>query len=398
MLAGCYQPQLEPTCSVQCSATSGCPDGLVCDGKRCAPPEGCGTVTDDAMPIDAPAGCFGADDLVFCPQRPLGPTLTVTGDVDTANDSRCEMVTANGIVACVIASRKLAVTGSLKAHGVYALVLAGDEVSIPVGAEVDVSSHVASVLGAGRRACASSGGLFGGGGAGGAFGSRGGPGGTPMTGGASGPISLTAYGGCDGGGGGRTTGVSGGEAGGGGGVAILIGRQSVTIDGAVRASGAGGRGGMNGGGGGGGSGGSIVVITPTVIGNGTLHALGGGGGEADHRRPTAGMGAIPIQLAWRLAAGQGPAVQPVARAEQVAARTAGPGRPMVAVAAVAWGGSRCARAISPASGMPRSSRRRRPRRAVRVTAGRRCTRASRARTRRSSTRRSVGATASRRAG
>ncbi|MBL0217085.1 MAG: hypothetical protein IPQ07_24825 [Myxococcales bacterium] len=293
VLAGCYQPQLEPTCSVECSATSGCPDGLVCDGKRCAPPEGCGPVLDDAGSSDAPTGCFGADDLVFCPQRPLEPTRTVTGDVDTASDSQCEIVTANGITACVIAGGKLAITGSFKAHGVYALVLAGDEVSIPVGAEVDVSSHVASVLGAGRRACASGVGLAGGGGAGGAFGTKGGPGGTPMTGGASGPISLTAYGGCDGGGGGRTTGVSGGEAGGGGGVAILIGRQSVTIDGAVRASGAGGRGGINGGGGGGGSGGSIVVITPRVIGNGTLHALGGGGAGGGSSTTNGGNGSDP---------------------------------------------------------------------------------------------------------
>jgi hypothetical protein len=270
----------------------------------------------DAEMFDAPPdarACFGSPQGIFqtCLTAPLDPPLSLSGVLDTTNDSRCRpVIQSTGEPACVIAAASFSITNALIVRGARPLVLiAGD--AITVDALLDGSStQLRSGAGSqGNGACGTNGNgesatNGGAGGAGGTFGYRGG---APQGGGS---VATTAHaselivplldvrGGCSGATGGLSTTAGGTKARGGtgGGALYLIAgsRIDVTANAVINASGAGGNAGpVSGGGGGGGAGGLIALDAPTIVVAGQLFARGGGGGSGGSDTTSGNRGAEP---------------------------------------------------------------------------------------------------------
>ena len=284
-------------------------DGGVVDGN--------GDDTDSGEPCSWPVTPIHFDPcLLEVDPKPL--SLSVPGtylfDTDTSMlhhpaseailvDS--EVVTVGDIQVRVISTDSFSLPGDaiLRAEGSLGLVILSWS-TIDVYGTIDVSSRRSMSAGAGARTLAqcmvavggrggdsSVNGGGGGGGGGGGHAKAGGAGGSGDPGGGGGDSGpggseiLNAQdvlgGGCPGGSGGviddeRAAGGSGG------GVIQLTARESVTVEGKIRAGGAGGEGGTTvegGGGGGGGSGGLIGLAAPSItIDDGALMTANGGGG------------------------------------------------------------------------------------------------------------------------
>jgi hypothetical protein len=307
LLAGCYQPSLEPTCSVSCSSGV-CPSGMTCgsDGLcRSSASDNCSAINDARLAdsdADTSRVCFGQgllqDVCVTAPteDHTFGNEMLVT--------TNCSLTVMQGpTTLCVIAYRTITFTGSLRVIGPNPVVFFGStELAVMSGAEIDVSSKendlIAGAGGATGLDCAPVNDLAGsddpnmtggGGGAGGSYRQHGGGGGGgfsvvgPVGGGSVGATvqtPLAVRGGCQGGSGGNgSLGGTGGLGGYGGGAIYLASNGIVRVNGRVNASGAGGkRALMTGGGGGGGSGGFIFLDAPAYdLMNGDLFAVGGSG-------------------------------------------------------------------------------------------------------------------------
>lgn len=299
LLAGCYSPAGEPSCSVRCSGEA-CPIGLSCGtdgfcyrGTQCDQRPDASTDTD----LGDGDGCPGLGFVHFCPS-PVAP-LRMFGveSIDTTNPTHCtEMkVLVGGELACVIAATTMTVTAKLSVAGANPLVLVGvEKLTIEVGGQIDVSA-ARDLIDCGTPPNGSDqGGTDDGaaGGAGGTLAAVGGGGGArtslvaktppnPVV-----PFDTHLRGGCPGGAGGRSLASAGGGTGGlGGGAIYLLSGTSIELHGQILAQGTGGSGasgppGLPGGGGGGGSGGMIILDAPkiTLAASGVLLAAGGGGG------------------------------------------------------------------------------------------------------------------------
>lgn len=297
-LAGCYSPAT--LSDLECE-----PESSNCNG------DSINNDTPQSPPLPSQM-CYGEGLLGPICLAPPARTLALTGasTIDTAQlgDTGCTKILAvsGGPSLCLVAARRIEVSGVLRAVGTHPLVLlASDEIAVT--GFIDVSSHIRDanagrpVAGAGARTAAACRAPFidgpmsdddqsgGSGGAGGSFGGLGGRGGlgaeldeagVPAAGAAA---SLIA-GGCPGGrGGDDSSGLGGGLAGAGGGAVYLIAGSVITLRGKIAASGAAGGGGTfgfesSGAGGGGGSGGMIGLDAPRVVFSGALVANGGGGG------------------------------------------------------------------------------------------------------------------------
>jgi hypothetical protein len=253
---------------------------------------------DAAIPPDAPIPpdartCLGTGILTFCIDGTLSP-VTLAGPIDTASDTRCQLVSQiGGPQLCVIGGTTITTGDNIAVRGTFPLVLAATT-SIVVSTSIDAASRRANKTGPGARLiCGVSGNggngtTAGAGGAGGTFGFRGGPGAAGQGGAStSNPAPLVeplvfVVGGCPGYLAGRPSGVRAPGGDGGGAIALVAG-QRITIEasGSINASGAGGGAGPlqpTGGGGGGGAGGLILLDAPTVTIDGPVFARGGGGG------------------------------------------------------------------------------------------------------------------------
>jgi hypothetical protein len=310
LLAGCYQPAAEATCSVHCPSGV-CPSGMTCGGDglcRSSPTDNCAAINDggnvddpDATPI-----CFGHGLIHdFCVTN-IPTDRTFTGGTLMTNDANCDatLVQTDGTIACFVIARSITITGVLRVIGPNPIVFLGESsVLIAQGAGIDVSSHAPPTLdfgagGAMAPGCTSPGLLIGendptmsagGGGAGGSFKNNGGPGGagvnvqTMVAGGNFGAeiaTLTTVRGGCAGGAGGNGSQGSAGLGGLGGGAVYLLSGNALRIYGTINASGAGGGAPkvVGGGGGGGGSGGFIGLDAAVYdFSDAKIFAVGGSG-------------------------------------------------------------------------------------------------------------------------
>jgi hypothetical protein len=234
--------------------------------------------------VDAPAVCYGTLAPGCFPAVPTG-ALTLTGMLDTGNDSRCSMGPS-----CVIGADSI-IVDMLNVTGPRPLVLVA-VTTLTIANKVDASSTGARLgPGANSPMCIAPGlamlSANSGGGAGGSFSTSGGSGGrgaqTGGLGGTPGAIQTpTALrGGCPGGAGAGASVAMAGVGGNGGGALALYAGVKIKIDEDVRVSGGGGVAGQTGnaGGGGGGSGGMIVLEATMIDVGNDLFANGGGGGE-----------------------------------------------------------------------------------------------------------------------
>jgi hypothetical protein len=315
-LAGCYQPNGEQTCTVTCP-DGVCPNGMTCGGDglcRSSPSDDCAAIGDASLP-DSNQVCVGQGLIKnFCFARPAAPFAPAAGVLmtDVANCTTT-LMQASGPLLCVFIGTRVSITGTLRVVGSNPVVFVGvDEVSVGMGAILDVSSKVNEVMpgaGASGQGCAagspagSAGGQVGGGGAGGTFRSRGGGGGSGIVtssvagGGASSSALVTVAtvrGGCAGSSGGDGTPDSRGVGGLGGGGVYLVSANKISIAGFINASGAGGHGGgiTSGGGGGGGTGGFIGLDAPVydIATDARVFAIGGSGGAGANSSVTGGNG------------------------------------------------------------------------------------------------------------
>jgi len=282
LVAGCYRPDLEPPCTVTCTATSGCPGSQVCLADGLCHAEGGGCSDDTDAGTDAPAElCLGRTSglLRFCGSVPIQGVLVLDGAIDTLGTAcTAYQPPGGGPELCVVFAEAIQVV-NLRATGARPLLLSATT-TIHVTGELDVSSK--------RNEARGAGGPYMGcgfpaspatdqGAAGGSFQGRGGAGGGVA--GAQGPIGATPQtptfirGGCNGGIGSNNN-VAQPSAG--GGAVYLIAGGTITIDGRINASGAGGQAGI-GGGNGGGSGGLIGLDGAQVMIGGQVFANGGGG-------------------------------------------------------------------------------------------------------------------------
>ncbi len=251
----------------------------------------------DAVTFDVdPTLCIGPNNSFLVCLPPPGPIaqLTLSGTIDTTMCTAGFLLSIGGGGApdlCVVSGTNITASGTVRVTGSNPLaIVATQNITIPSGATIDVSSVVGGSTGAGANtgscspgsaATGNSGG--GGGGAGGTFQTLGGRGGAGQStvGGGLGTIVTASFvrGGCRGGNGaGSSPGIGGSS----GGAVYLAARLLLQIDGRINATGAGGRGatGSKSGGGGGGSGGMIALHgAQIVIGSGArIWANGGGGG------------------------------------------------------------------------------------------------------------------------
>jgi hypothetical protein len=297
-------------------ASAGCvkKDPLFCEmnpnAASCAAGDG-GIVVDDGRVVDAPDvpvdanPCVGSGSFAVCFQTPPSAPQTLSGTIDTDNDSLCS---ANQLwqspgqtPACFVLATSIAVANA-SVTGSRPLVLFAVD-TIDVTGHLDAASHVvppatgpgvpATPCGAFTATPQTGGGAGGGAGAslapGGGGGGQGGTGnnGATTAGAPYAPFLAippgTLRGGCDGqsGANGQGTGGTGGR--GGGAVYLIAGGQiALGASSVINASGAGApSAGKQAGGGGGGSGGMILLHAPaiTVTTGAKLLANGGGGGS-----------------------------------------------------------------------------------------------------------------------
>jgi hypothetical protein len=246
--------------------------------------------------VDAPGQtCYGQTGGLFryCPDAVPTEPLTLSGQIDTGTDSRCDVIPqAGGPDLCVLAGGTVGVADTTVA-GMRALVIVAAD-TLTVDGTLDLSSEggPGGRVGAAASTCRANNGTSNqngaGGGGGGSFTISGGTGSSEGGGGGGGtantvaPAPTVIRGGCAGGNGGDGNQITGAVGANSGGAVYLIGGAKISITGAVFASGAGADGGMppKAGGGGGGSGGLIGLDAPAIdVGAGTLAANGGGGGE-----------------------------------------------------------------------------------------------------------------------
>ncbi len=281
----------------------GGPNSGQCVGGQ-PPPDG-GNLPDgnppDGNPADAGLFCYGSAPHTICfasaPTGNLDVSTPTTFDTVIGTALTCATPMSGGTGDCVLAASTITISSMLRAIGLKPLVLvAADSISVPISGSIDVGSHrqPTESIGAGGDPVAgcnagtppgTTGGTSGGG-AGGSFMGAGGDGGSGGVGGVAGVhgaaqgIDTVIRGGCPGQDGAGPA-VSKGVHGHGGGAVFLIARNSITVNGTIKAGGEGGGAAAPAasGAGGGGSGGMIGFDAITIMVTGTLVANGGGGGE-----------------------------------------------------------------------------------------------------------------------
>jgi len=324
MLGACYHDSSLRDCTVACTTTNDCFDGLTCSSEGLCRPTGatgtCATtVTPDASDAPVAAGtCMGSGEFAICSTATppallvLPATIYTSSDTGVTVDPNCldsaswHWQGAGRPDACVMFAATVRAGAHTSVYGARPLVvLATGSITLASGQVLDVASHQGARLsgpGASSGTCASfvspprstislDNGASGGG-AGGTFATgTGGSGGNgdadPSSAGgvaASAPASVTVLtAGCTGQtgpGGSMSTAAPGGA---GGGAVYLASQSTIAIAGIINASGSGGTGGGNvTGGGGGGAGGMIVIDAPTITATGTIVANGGGGASGGY--------------------------------------------------------------------------------------------------------------------
>lgn len=296
VVAGCYHPAGEASCTVRCGPGGACPGALTCDtaSGMCAAGGTCGGGGDAGAADGAGATCFATHMLgTFC----FGTVAAMFAPTAIDTDGNCDAVvqrTGRPGDLCVLAADQIMIGGDVIATGSRGLVLLAHDLEIAgmleaTAQQTGVTGQIAVAPGAGN--CIAPAGTIiagesGTGGAGGSMQLQGGAGGGDGGAGAAtlpGPSVSDAVflAGCDGGDGGEGyAGIAPGSGGAAGGAVYLFGSTMIDLTGSVLAFGLGGQGGdATSGGGGGGSGGMIVLDGPLVLGmDAVLLATGGGGG------------------------------------------------------------------------------------------------------------------------
>jgi len=294
-IVACYRPTLEQPCTLSCETDTDCPSQLTCTNQICGLADrACGDAgVADTQDANLCLGAPGSPLAMTCFDSTTAIDRTLTGDLDTDNDPRCE---ADHTVACFIVGHAIEVPDTLDVHGGRPLVL-WSATDLSVSGLLDAASH--RVLGkrgpgADPASCTIVSGhgnqqlipILGGGGGGGGYATAGGLGGlgrvqngTAATSDLSPATAVALHGGCPGGNGGFSANTGGA----GGGAVFLMAASTIHIAATINASGSSGGGGDNasrlGGGGGGGSGGLIGLDASTiVVDNANVVALGGSGG------------------------------------------------------------------------------------------------------------------------
>jgi hypothetical protein len=305
VIAACYHPVQEETCTVACGTHGECPSGLACNAQQmCSTGGGTCMPPPDSAPDSAPQQvCFTTGKLgMVCVPAPLRPAVPATINTDMMCD--LTFTVAGSPLLCAFAVENLNIAGMVQVGGSRPLVLLTNN-PVNIGGVLDVTAQP-GLSAPGAVPCVGTfdggtSGSSGGGGAGGSFGTIGGDGGetaSMMLGGVAGPVHTPVLrGGCNGGAGGEGVGGMGAGTGGfaGGGV-YLYSLAQITIEGQILAFGGGGGGGLvnNGGGGGGGSGGMIVLDGSVMIAAGAiLLATGGGGGAGATASAGGAKGSAP---------------------------------------------------------------------------------------------------------
>jgi hypothetical protein len=310
LLAGCYQPAAEATCSVRCPSGV-CPSGMTCGGDglcRSSPGDKCDVINDAGGGDDGGKLCFGHGFIRdFCVTPPTTPRQFGTEQLSTLTSNCSEThEQLDGTTLCFFVYTSIVFSGTLRVTGPNPAVFVGvGDVTVAPGGAIDVSSKSVEVIaGAGggeAKGCTPAQSLAGtgdskmiagSGGAGGSFTGNGGTGGDAnyvdntvavnIPGGLRGIAftPTTVRGGCPGGPGGKGA-IAGSfpQGGLGGGAVYLFSRGIVRVHGAINASGAGGGApSKGGGGGGGGTGGFIGLDAPNYdLVNAIVFAVGGSG-------------------------------------------------------------------------------------------------------------------------
>ena len=311
VVAACYQPSGEASCTVRCGAGGACPGALTCDpaSGMCAAGGTCG----DAGPgRDAGQVCFATRMLgTFCFPDVVDTFAPTAIDTDGNCTTTVQRAGRPGDL-CVLAARTIEIAGDVTATGSRGVVLLAHDLQI--SGTLDATAQPTGVaqqfvIAPGAGHCTAPMGMAvaaqaGTGGAGGSMEQRGGIGGGNGGNGNStasdpGVADGMFLAGCAGGPGGKgyvgTMPGAGGAAGG----AVYLSGTTIDITGSVLAFGLGGAGGDDSsGGGGGGSGGMIVIDGALTHGMdaGLLATGGGGGGGGDATNGSSGGSGFAPQV------------------------------------------------------------------------------------------------------